>query len=365
MRFMFFCAIVWAACCCNAAEPSPSDPLWDGRESVAEYAQRAHLDSTKTLDLGNGIKLELLLIPAGKFIMGTPEPEKPTITVFSAQVLIGIGAALALALLAYIFLRKRTGRRFSFSLRWLMAFSFACSIMVWGGTRWYLARVQLREYEAAMVRYNAAYANEKPAHPVLISKAFYMGKYAVTQAQYEAVTGANPSQFKGPQNPVETVSWDEAAAFCKQLNERLRTQALEARLPTEAQWEYACRAGTKTRFYSGDADSDLDAVAWYEGNSKNTTHPVGTKKPNAFGLYDMHGNVWQWCQDAYKEDYEKLNATDPVNDVQGAARVLRGGSCYNIPEYCRSAYRYGYGPDDRGSRLGFRVVLVPSSRTPH
>jgi len=216
-----------------------------------------------------------------------------------------------------------------------------------------------------MARYNAAYANEKPAHPVLISRAFYMGKFAVTQEQYEAVTGTNPSLFKGPQNPVEKVSWDEATAFCKKLNEQFGAQAVEARLPTEAEWEFACRAGTKTRFYSGDADSDLDSVAWYRANSKNTPHPVGGKKANAFGLYDMHGSVWQWCRDAYREDYEKLNATDPSSDAQGADRVLRGGSWNHTPEHCRSAFRNDDSPGVRYIIFGFRVVVsVPSSRTP-
>ncbi len=203
----------------QAAEPS-ADPLWDGHESVATYAQRAHLDAEKTLDLGGGVKLELVLIPAGRFIMGTPEPSKPEITVLSAQILIGVGAMLSLALLTVLLLCKRTGRRFSFSLRGLLAFSLACSIMVWGGTRWHLALVQNREYAAAVARskYDGEYANEKPGHPVLISKAFYMGKYAVTQEQYEAVMGRNPSYFKGATNPVEMVSWDEANAFCDKLN---------------------------------------------------------------------------------------------------------------------------------------------------
>ena len=355
MRFMFFCAIVWAACCCNAAEPSPSDPLWDGRESVAEYAQRAHLDSTKTLDLGNGIKLELLLIPAGKFIMGTPEPEKPTITVFSAQVLIGIGAALSLALLAYLLLRKRTGRWFSFSLRWLMALSFVCSIMVWGGTRWYLALAQIQDYEAAMARYNAAQANEKPAHPVLISRPFYMGKYTVTQEQYQALMGTNPSGFKGANLPVEQVSWKDATAFCQKLSEKHTAQV---QLPTEAQWEYACRAGTRTRFYSGNLETDLDAVAWYAANSKNMTHPVGQKKANAFGLYDMLGNVWQWSADYFDEEYYSVaSKVDPAGPKEGAYRVLRGGSWYDLPWNCRSAYRNLSSPVNRLSVNGFRVVL--------
>ena len=346
----------------QAAESSP-DPLWDGHESVAVYAQRVHIPPTKQIDLGGGVTLDLVLIPAGRFIMGTPEPSKPEITVFSAQVLIGIGAVLSLALLAFLLLRKRMGRRFSFSLRWLLAFSLACSVMVWGGTRWYLARVQIRDYEAAVTRYDAANANEKPGHPVLISKAFYMGKYAVTQAQYEAVMGQNPSQFKGAQNPVETVSWDDATSFCKKLNDQLRTPGLEVRLPTEAQREYACRAGTTTAYYSGNLESDLDAVAWYDANSKNTTHSVGTKKPNAFGVYDLHGNVWEWCSDAYTEATNALSAVDPFNE-QGAGRVLRGGCWLINPGFCRASRRFYLSPDYRRSHLGFRVVVGLSSRTP-
>lgn len=347
----------------QAAEPSPPDPLWDGHESIAEYAQRAHLEAEKTIDLGGGVKLELVLIPAGRFIMGTPEPSKPEITVFSAQVLISIGIMLSLALLAFLLLRKRTGRRFSFSLRWLLAFSLACSVMVWGGTRWHLALVQIREYAAAVERlkYDGTYANETPGHPVLISKAFYLGKYAVTQEQYVVVMGVNPSYFKGPLNPVEMVSWDDANAFCDKLNAKFKaTQSggMSLQLPTEAQWEYACRAGTKTRFYSGDADSDLDAVAWHGSTSAGKSHPVGGKKANAFGLYDMHGNVWQWCQDWYDEDYYTNSpAQDPKGPATGSDRVLRGGSWRAQPSNCRSANRYWHTPANRLTSYGFRCVM--------
>lgn len=341
----------------QAAEPSIPDPLWDGHESVAAYAQRAHLDATKTFDLGNGVKLEFVLIPAGRFIMGTPEPAKPEITVLSAQVSIGIGATLSLIMLSYLLLRKRTGRRFSFSLRWLMAFSLACSVMVWGGTRWYSALVQIREYEAGLDWYNAMNDDEKPAHPVLITKAFYMGKYVGTQEQYQAVIGTNPSQFKWPQNPVESVSWFDATAFCKKLSEQLRASAWKAQLPSEAQWEYACRAGTRTIFHSGNADSDLDAVAWYGLNSGGKPHPVGGKKANSFGLYDMNGNVMQWCQDPYRP-YESLNAAGTSSDVQGDRRVLRGGSYTWYSKACRSTNRGANPPDTRLTNLGFRIVLV-------
>ena len=345
----------------HAAEPFPQ---WDGRESVADYAQRVKLPATKSIDLGNNVTLDLVLIPAGQFIMGTPEPDKPTISVYSGQVRIGIGAGLSLLLLVLMLVRKGAGRRFSFSLRGLLAFSLACSVMLWGGTRWYQALAQIREYDAALARHNAADHNEKPGPPVRLSKPFYIGKYTVTQAQYEALMGTNPSRFKGAQLPVETVSWNDAQDFCLKLRARMQGQALEARLPTEAEWEYACRAGTRTRFYSGDADSDLDAVAWYGANSGNTTHPVGTKKANLFGVYDMHGNVWQWCQDWYAENYEKLSATDPMNNVAGADRVVRGGSWYLAPEYCRSSGRYFSALDGRFYIIGFRVVVAPSSRTP-
>src|ERR1019366_6733194 len=123
-----------------------------------------------------------------------------------------------------------------------------------------------------------------------------------TEEQYEQIMGKNPSRIKGAQNPVETVSWDDAMEFCKKLSQKT---GKTVRLPTEAQWEYACRAGTKTRFSFGDKDEDLGDYAWYEKNSDGKSHPVGQKKPNGLGLYDMHGNVWQWCADWYAEDYTK------------------------------------------------------------
>ena len=355
-------ALLMLAVSLQAAQPSPPDPLWDGHESVSVYARRAHLEETKTLDLGGGIKLELVLIPAGRFIMGTPEPNKPTISILSGQVLIGIGAVLSLAMLVFLVLRKRTGRRFSFSLRWLLAFSLACSVMVWGGTRWYQALVQNREYAAAMAQYSSVTAQDflnadEKSHPVLISKAFYMGKFAVTQEQYEAIMGEHPSNFKGPKNPVEPVTWDDANAFCDELNAKFNailSGSMSLKLPTEAQWEYACRAGTQTRFYSGDADSDLDTVAWYESNSGGKTHPVGGKKANTFGLYDMHGNVWQWCQDAFR---------DHSNNAQDTYRVLRGGSWSDRPGFSRASSRGIDSPYGRNLSIGFRVVLVPPSRS--
>jgi len=231
-----------------------------------------------TLDLGNKVTMKLVLIPAGKFMMGSPKDEE--------------------------------GRRDS----------------------------------------------EGPQHEVTISKPYYMGMYEVTQEQYEQIMGKNPSNFKGAQNPVERVTWTDALEFCKAVSKKT---GKTVRLPTEAQWEYACRAGTKTRFGFGDKDEDLGDYAWYNKNSNKQTHPVGQKKANTWGLYDMHGNVWEWCSDWYGQDYYSANANDrdPQGPASGADRVLRGGSWYDTPRYCRSAYRSGCVPDFRLIDFGFRVVL--------
>jgi formylglycine-generating enzyme required for sulfatase activity len=195
--------------------------------------------------------------------------------------------------------------------------------------------------------------NEGPQHEVTISKPFYMGVTEVTQAQYEAIMSANPSTFKGETNPVENVSCNDATAFCKKLAEKTR-QAV--RLPTEAEWEYACRAGSKNKFCFGDADEGLGDYAWYHANSGGMTHPVGQKKPNAWGLYDMHGNLWEWCSDWYAQNYAHAKAVDPQGPASGMFRVLRDGSWRCGPELCRSADRGG-GLSPSGGDYGFRVTL--------
>jgi formylglycine-generating enzyme required for sulfatase activity len=207
------------------------------------------------------------------------------------------------------------------------------------------------------------HADNEVQHAVTISKSFYMGVTEVTQKQYETVMGKNPSTFKGPNNPVDPVTWDEAVEFCRKL---AATTGKTIRLPTEAEWEYACRAGSKTRFSFGDADANLGAYAWYTANSADrttgvkSTHPAGLKKPNAWGLYDMHGNVWEWCSDWYAADYGPESQTDPAGPAKGAIRVLRGGSWNYCSWGCRLAGRGRIGPDGKYdvNGGGFRVVVA-------
>ncbi|GCL55291.1 hypothetical protein NIES3806_26390 [Microcystis aeruginosa NIES-3806] len=200
---------------------------------------------------------------------------------------------------------------------------------------------------------------EKPPHPVKVNS-FAIGKYPVTQAQYEAVMGTNPSKFQNnPQNPVEKVSWNDAQAFCQKLSQ---ITGKTYRLPTEAEWEYACRAGTTTRYYFGDDANQLGDYAWYDGNSQKTTHPVGQKKPNAWGLYDMSGNVFEWCEDDWHDNYigapKDGSAWTINNDNRSHPKCLRGGSWLDIPYGCRSANRGRNYPDGGISGIGFRVACV-------
>jgi formylglycine-generating enzyme required for sulfatase activity len=324
-------------------------PLWDGKEAVAEYAKRAGLEPEMTLDLGDGVKMEFVLIPAGKFVMGSSNDE------------------------------------------------------------------------------NGRYNDEEPQHEVTIGKPFYMGKYEVTQEQYEKLIKENPSNFKGARNPVEQVTWDDAQAYCKKLNEKT---GRPVRLPSEAEWEYACRAGSKTPIHpprerrantplteeqrrrvaeliprlgndeyavrekatrelialgkdilpilegiksdipeiQGRLESvrstfqpstDLGGVAWYNKNSDGKTHPVGGKEPNEFGLYDMLGNVLEWVDDDYHNDYTgaPMDGRAWVENPRTGGRVLRGGSWDHSARICRSAFRSDDRHELRDSDVGFRVVL--------
>ena len=200
--------------------------------------------------------------------------------------------------------------------------------------------------------------HEKPRHRVKISQPFYLGKYPVTQSQWQMVMGDNPSCFGGvPDHPVEQVSWNDVQEFMRKLNEKEGVTSYH--LPTEAQWEYAARAGTEAPRYPG----GIEAIAWYAENSNGQTQPVGQKWPNAWELYDMLGNVWEWVQDRYNGAYYQSSpTTDPESSDEGDYRVNRGGSWSNGEEYARSARRNAYHPDRGGSNIGFRCACTATCK---
>ena len=200
-----------------------------------------------------------------------------------------------------------------------------------------------------------AYEDERPVHSVTLSS-FHIGKYEVTQGLWREVMGSNPSLNKaGDDYPVEKVSWEDCQKFVRKLNART---GLNFRLPTEAEWEYAARGGRKSRGYKYSGSNSLGNVAWYEANSGGETHPVGRKSPNELGLYDMSGNVWEWCQDRYGS-YGSSSQTDPAGPSGGSDRVLRGGCFNGFAMSCRVSYRFNYGPGYRNDLYGLRLVLAP------
>ena len=207
---------------------------------------------------------------------------------------------------------------------------------------------------------------DETQHSVTMTKGFWMGKYEVTQGQWERVIGNNPASFKGVRNPVEQVSWDDCQEFILKLNVLVPGRGF--RLPTEAEWEYACRAGTATVFHYG---NDLDAsMANFDGRYpygygkkgqyRKMTTPVGSFRPNEWGLYDMHGNVWEWCQDWYG-DYPAGSETDPTGPGSGSYRVIRGGGWADYARFCRSADRISYAQSSCDDALGMRLVMVRSN----
>ena len=197
------------------------------------------------------------------------------------------------------------------------------------------------------------WGNEKPTHQVTITNDYYIGKYEVTQALWKAVMGKNPSDFKGDNLPVEKVSWDDCQEFISKLN---RITGKTFRLPTEAEWEYAARGGKKSRGYQYGGSNNISDVAWYDSNSGYKTHAVGSKQANELGIYDMTGNVREWCLDRYGK-YSSSSKTNPTGATSGAGRLYRGGSCAGYAWDCRSSYRNYYSPGSRYNHLGLRLVL--------
>ena len=194
-------------------------------------------------------------------------------------------------------------------------------------------------------------SDEKPTHRVTLSN-YLIGQTEVTQELWQAVMGNNPSSFKGSSNPVERVSWDDCQEFIRKLNNITGEQF---RLPTEAEWEYAARGGKKSQGYKYSGSNNIGELAWYESNSSSKTHPVATKQPNELGIYDMSGNVWEWCSDWYG-DYSSSSQTNPTGAVNGSYRVNRGGSWSSSARGCRVSCRNGDYPDFRDFYLGLRLA---------
>lgn len=252
------------------------------RRKQEEANRRAKNEQPKSFveDLGNGVKLKMIFIPKGSFLMGSPDSDSD------------------------------------------------------------------------------ASDSENPQHRVEITQSFYLGECQITQGQWQAVMGNNPSGFgtnwfaNRDTHPVETVSWDDCQKFLTKLNQQT---GKKYRLPTEVEWEYACRAGTQTRYYFGDNADQLGEYAWFDGNSGSKTHPVMTKKPNQFGLNDMYGNVWEWCEDDWENNYNTPRNQKPfVNSSK--RKVLRGGSWKFNPWFCRSANRFNFSRSFQHNLIGFRVV---------
>ena len=200
--------------------------------------------------------------------------------------------------------------------------------------------------------------DERPIHAVTISEDFHLGCYPVTQRQYEKLMGENLSTFRGLNYPVERVSWNDANEFCRRLSESTaeRDAGRIYRLPTEAEWEYACRGGAETRYCFGDDPSALGDFGWFKQNAEETTHAVGEKKPNEWDLHDMHGNVWEWCHD-WLGNYSPELAIDPQGPESGTRRIFRGGSWRDDSDDCTSSFRLRLPPSSRYCLLGFRVHL--------
>ena len=343
-------------------------PLWDHSESVESYAGRCGLLPSRTLRLPDGAEMHLMLIPPGKYVMGTPQPVRPDLDplrteLTQAMAILGGGILVLTVVIGQLLVRVfRSRRRLQLSLRRLIGLVLGSAVCVMGGVFWKRTvdaknRLVL-EHKIALARFQESGPEERPSHEVIIGAPFYLGKYEVTQAQYQAAMGSNPSRFRGPTRPVECVSWDDAQQFCRVLSE---LSGEHVALPSEAQWEYACRAGSLSEYCAGDGADVLECVGWTSVGSTRSTRPVGGKDANAFGLHDMHGNVEEWVEDDFHDSYVEAPSdgkawVEEPRDRYTGLRVARGGSWDHPPDAARSAGRNRDFPDVKGAIRGFRVA---------
>ena len=217
----------------------------------------------------------------------------------------------------------------------------------------HFVRIEPGEFLMGASASEAGHGSWATQHHVKLTKPYWMATTEVTQAQWKAVMGSNPSNHQADDHPVEQVTWTEAVEFCNRLSAK---EGKRYRLPTEAQWEYACRAGSGTEYYTGSGEAALRQAGWFNANSDNQTHAPAGKSPNAWGLYDMHGNVWEYCSDGYA-DLTGADAIDPVGDPNASEHVVKGGGWDNEAEMCRSANRGKLGPNSRLVDVGMRLCL--------
>jgi formylglycine-generating enzyme required for sulfatase activity len=388
------CTILLATQAQTAETPSHPWTVYEAWPFDAAEAKHRQMETAKALDVpvmktilvgkdanGKPVTMDFMLIPAGTFVMGTPEPvlavREPSLRVhFWGGWLIFAAVGLIVGLGMFALMVDRGLRRSGwpqFKLRELLLASFALSLLILGVSSVQQARRTAEsDYAKAMTlyrdaddryrslrsEYNSAkssFSGGTPAHQVTLTRSFYLGRTEVTQAQWRAVVGTNPSRYKGPTLPIEQVSWMDCHLFLRNLS----SEWGQTRLPSEAEWEYSCRAGTNARYGFGDDRTVCGSYAWHSSNSMRTTHPVGIKTPNAWGLHDMHGNVTEWCRDGF-DDYTTAPQKDPVgtgtHEYLGNNRVCRGGSFDSSPS--RSANRYIGRPRNKSFRTGFRAVLT-------
>jgi len=331
-----------------------SSILWNGEESVRDYAARLGIPAEFVLE-STGLRIEMVLIPAGRFHMGILKPVPLPIYMPTGLIVSAICLIIIIAVSGRVFwIAKIRNGKPQFSLRSYILIIFALSVLMGGIIYDYLARKANAQFYAAALRYDDSLEEERVAHEVTISAPFYLSRCEITEGDFLL----DKNQYTGSRQPATNISWYDASAYCERLSGILK---LDVRLPTEA-WEFACRAGTTTEYHCGDQFAALDLCGWYEKNSGYKVQLVGKKKMNQFGLYDMHGNVSEWCADWFQE-YSSDSVVDPKGPKSGSEKIIRGGSVASPSIGCKSYSRNMGAPFVFSEFFGFRIaVSVPATQ---